>query len=347
MSIDISYHAFSPSKADEQWVNFAEDVLVLREKHKNYLAHREVQEKNTELRKEAYKTKYEPILKKKMKELFKLYEAEGLYIPGVDWHQDGPVMVDGRWGSYHPTDEEKMEYLLQYGPMFPKGLAKGGPVPGKFMYVEDKEEYQKLKEEVEAHRWDEVPNSVPEVEMAQVALTGRQAEMEKRGGIDYLAYEHEFDKNRLLGDLKLIDLHYGGIEPDLPESPAFFEPVLEAFGLKKLLEDAAFISYGELIADKNKWFDIYDSLSSEIIHERAMVMAKETGWEVGECEGYIRDFFMGMKPLMKFLKNNPDAFLTRYLYSEGIFEPKEAESFMTKRAEEKAEKYKGLIPPVL
>ena len=342
MSVDISYYAFSPSKADKKWEHFAEDILALRQKHKDYLPNREREEKIFKLRNEEYKSKYEPILIKKRKEFFKLYEDEGLYLPGVDWHKDGDALETGGWVHY-PTDEQKMEYMLNYGPMYPKGYVKGGSIAGKFMYIEDKEEYLKLKEEVESQGWDEINKKYPHEDehVPIIKLTDRQKQMDSNFQISYLTYEHEFNKQRLLGDLKMIDIHYGSIEAELPEPPAFFEPVLDVFGLKN--EQLR----GELVADSKVWFNLYDSLNNELIESHALATAKETDWPAEDCEVYIRDFFLGIKPLIKFLKDNPEALLTRFFYSEMKFEPKTTDQMLTRRAEKRAEEYKGLIPPVL
>ena len=338
MSVDISYHAFSPSKADEGWKHFAEDIVILR---KHSLEEKAIKDKLEEFAKktdEEYKTKYEPELVKKRKEIFKSYENEGLYIPDVDWNQDGVVLVNGSWGPYHPSDQEKMEYLLNFGMMYPKGYGRGDADKGKLMYKEDKQEYLALQQKVEEFRKNLMPKSQPEG-VKPLELAERQKELAWH--TDYLCYELKFDRQRLLYDLKMVDLNYGSIEPELPDSPAFFEPVIEEFDLIKGTE------LTELDTDKQKWFDVYNSLDSESIRSHALSIAEETGWEVEECEMYIRDFFIGMKPLIKILKDNPDALLMRQIHNDNVLDPKAAEDYMIKRAEAHIKEFKGILPPVL
>ncbi len=344
MSIDISYHAFNPSKADIGWESFAEDIVVLRKFGLVEKAKRERREEISKQIKEEYKTKYEPILIKKQKEIFKAYENEGLFIPDVNWNQDGAVLINGRFGPYHPSNEEKMDYLLSYGPLYPKGYTKGGGIPPKFMYVEDREEYSALIKEIEQKKLN-IKSLVAEDNTPQIKLSQRQESLKQGTDLDYLCYQKTYDEQRLLNDLQWVDLYYGGITAEFPDSAAFFEPVVDVFNLKENTGDG--LPYGQFIGDKQKWLDLYNILGKDIIHTHAIAMAKETDWEIEECEVYIKDFFIGMRPLVKFLKDNPDALLMRYIASDVVMEPESANLFMKGRAQIKESKYKNLIPPLL
>lgn len=131
MGVDLSYHAYSPSLADQNWEHFPEDILLLRKKYQDEKEYEKQQEEAGRPEREKHEAKlaeFEKALAEKTKEIFKRYEDEGLFISEVDWNQDEPAQVNGVWHNF-PTNKEKMEYMLVYGHCFQKDMVKAVQFP--------------------------------------------------------------------------------------------------------------------------------------------------------------------------------------------------------------------------
>lgn len=330
MSVDISYSSFNPVQADESWKNFGTDIVPVLayyiEKSKGRL---EVQS-HAEMIQKRWDTIFLPQLEKKRREIFKRYEEEGLYIPGVDWNEDHGITQDGE--EFHTTEDEKLDYLLNYGPLYPKGHFKGGPVQGKLMYTDDKKEYQDLDVKLKSE-WENSNQTAPELPPSSIQLSERQAKLNL--GMDFIR-EGEVDQEYVLSNLLRVDLFYGTIsQSEFPESANQYEPIVEEYGLYAGNE------IKEFVGNKEVWFGIYSDLNPSTIQQHARQISVETGWGAEDCEQYIREFFLGMKAIVRDLKNDPNTILLREV--SGDVEPEAVNALLQQRAKKHYEEYRKIL----
>lgn len=334
MSIDIAYYSFNPSRADQGWKNFASDIGPLIAYNTEERNKREQSEKRWAGRQNSWELIYEPRLSDKRKEIFKRYEEENLYIPGIKWSEEQGVKQDG--ASFYATEKEKMEYLLLYGPLYPQGHYKGGAVDPKFMYIDDKEEYQNLETKLKTE-WETDNDSAGEAGNSTIQLTERQKALNDGPSLNF-TYGKTIDEESVLEDLVGIDLFYGSTSNhDLPESASQYDPVLEEYGLLGGQQNQ------EFKGDLETWVKIYDQLNAETIHSHAMSMDKQTGWGTEECGQYIREFFQGMKGIIKDVKEGPNTVLVREVAGSGEVEPESANTLLQQRAQQHLKEYRNLI----
>ena len=329
MSIDISYFSFNADRADSEWVNFAEDIVPLMHNNRIRGARMEQSEDYTKLRLKEDETVWEPMRRKKRLEIFKLYEDEGLYIPGVDWEDQSPN------GNERPvTSKDKMEYLLIQGPLFPKGHSKVGPFPPKFMYVDDREDWQKFLKEIEKFQ-DEFlkKHSAVSRSIDPVELTERQKKLDDGASVSFTYGKS--DKKQIILDLINVDLFYGSVIDNFHEPASSYESVVEEYGLNDWGTDQSFES------DPQTWFDIYAELNPSSVEEHRKSLAEINDWDESETKGLIEDFFLGIKPLIKDLKDNPKSILIRCAQDD--LEPKSAQKLLKERAEKHYEQFKEII----
>jgi hypothetical protein len=108
--------------------------------------------------------------------------------------------------------------------------------------------------------------------------------------------------------LEKYDFENGSIEAVFPNDAngKEFFAVLEMYGLDTI-DDLFYM------ADTDHWIDIYENqLKPELIKAKAEEMAEAFNWNLDDCIELIRDFFIGMKPIIKDLKNNSSADLVEY-----------------------------------
>ena len=87
MSIDVNYYSFSPSRADQQWPHFIEDLSVLRKKHATWNQHR-ADSDAFDHKKEELEQQFEPRIAEIRSKIFDHFKKKGYMIPWVEWDKD-------------------------------------------------------------------------------------------------------------------------------------------------------------------------------------------------------------------------------------------------------------------
>lgn len=345
MSIDVNYYSFSPSRADKKWGHFIEDMTVLRKKN-SYQKEREknyhplgFSKKSAEI--EAH---FETLIEQARKKIFDHFNAKGYYIPWIEWNENQGVDNLGR--TFNMTDEDKMNYLLVYGCVYPKGTDLNEKNhPYSMLWTDAAElgnEYEKIKEEfdLEIAKLFETPR-VDLQEGEKVILNDRQEKLTEEVDLSYLIYEDAFNEEQLINDLKYLDIYYGSVVNEYFESPkiefTFLETIVDIFQLKN----------DNGIPTKEEWIRAFQNITTEKIQQATNVLMKELHWDEDEAGWGIRDYLRSVKPIAKDLKENPDAFFVRSYGGYNEVEPEKSESLLLERARMHAEKYKGLLQPVL
>ena len=203
------------------------------------------------------------------------------------------------------------------------------------MYIE------KIKEQEDAIEEFTKSFAVTPMKDKNIVLNQRQELLDTGAAVDYLKYENSFDQDQLISDLKYLDIYYGSVRDDYFENPKlefdFLENIIKAFNLK--IEEG--------LPTKEEWIKLFQNINSENIQKLDEYFAKKYGWSEGDAEGAIRDYLRSVRPVAKDLKETPDAFFIRVYGGGDDVEPKSAELLLLERAKKHAEKYKGLLKPVL
>ncbi len=142
-------------------------------------------------------------------------------------------------------------------------------------------------------------------------------------------------KNDLLSDLFRADLFLGSIQDELPFRGFDYNPVEEVYGIGYWGDGPGFIT------DISEWVKIYEGLSPKNIDEKTREIMEMMDWPWDGSDGLIREFFLGMKPLIKECKDNPESFLVKE--TNGEIEPSEIEVLIKKRVEQKYKEYKLIL----
>lgn len=359
MSIDVSYYSFSPSRADKQWSHFVEDISVLREKNKDWqskeISNDMLSEKKYERSEvDILHVQFESRINEMRKKIFRFFDEKGFIIPWVEWNSKT---------DFTNTDERKMEYLLNYGCVFSREtkkkdrknqyeiLEKNKNIP----YLTLSKDAPKLKEAYEQiiNEYDQAlkqlsdklqkERPVPVVDNLKpiVELNERQKEIDDEAIACYLTNNNIFNKEGLLDDLKILDLHYGAVVDQGFEMPKIEYTCLTALVLVYDLKTE------DDIPSREEWIRLFDNINDDLLKKAGSYLAKEYDWddEGGFLE--IKNYLRSIRPVIEDLKENLDAIFLRS-YDQGRFaEPLSAESFLLERAKKHMEEYKGKLPPVL
>lgn len=343
MSIDVSYFSFSPSRADTQWPHFIEDVSLLRKKHASWKQYEKDSQENNKKRSEI-ETDFEPRIREVRKKIFGHFNDQGYIIPWIEW--DSEEGQDRYGNPVHMTAEEKMEHLMLYGCVYPRGGDLGDKNIAYLMLRTDAPEleaaYKSIIEERDGavSRFIQSPHTAP-TEEKSVVLTSRQKALDDGVDMSYLKYEDAFDAKQLLSDLKYLDIYYGSVSND-----GFENPRIE-YNLREVLSKLLHSKSKDGVSTRDEWVHVFQNVNSEIVREAANRLAKEMGWERDEAEQEIMDYLRSVRPVVKDLKETSDAiFIISYGGAEEV-EPKNIDELLLDRAKEHAEKYRGLLPPVL
>lgn len=343
MSVDVNYYSFSPSRADEQWPNFVEDVSVLRKKHATWHKYEEDTDRYHEKAKEI-KTHYELLLKQIRKKIFNHFNDKGFVIPWVEWGQEYGTDEHGMPCRY--ADEDKMEYLKIYGCVYPRGTNIHDKNHPYLMLRTDapelEEEYDKIiSERDEAIAGLTRATTITPSEDKGVVLNKRQGLLDSGTDLSYLKYENVFDEESLINSLKELDIYYGSVSNEY-----FEEPKLEYFILENLIK-AYHLKTEDKLPTKDEWIRLFQNLISNNFQEACVELMKEMDWDKDAAEWTIKDYLRSVRSVVKDLKKTPDSFFFRFYGGDIEVEPLNAESLLTERARIHAEKYKGLLKPVL
>lgn len=339
MSIDVDYFSFSPSRADKNWPHFIEDIFLLRKKHVSWdkyeKAERQYQEEKVKTE-ASFKQSIDEIRKK----IFDHFDNKGYIIPWIEWDKN-----EGTNEQRNPitmTDEDKMEYLRWYGCVYPRSAKIGDKnIPCLLLGTdvpELKEAYEKIIKERD-NAISQLPRpTVSSMENQDFVLNKHQSAIDAHAHLNYLIYENNFDHNHLIFDLKMLDIHYGSVRSEYFEEPKSENILLDLF-----------IGQGEhkLPDNKNELLKSFQNITPEIIQEKSQHLMRQTGWNKNEAESIIKDYLRSVGPAIEDLKETQDAIFIRFYGGNGEVEPVSAESLLLARAKNHAEKYKGLLPPVL
>lgn len=341
MSIDVNYYSFSPSRADKQWPNFIEDVSVLRKKHSTWHKYekdtQDFQKKRAEI-----ETNFEPRISEIRKKIFDFFDQKGYIIPWVEWNTNQGTDRHGNPTTI--TDEDKMGYLNVYGCVYPRGSdLKNKDVPYLMLRIPELEESynQIINERNEAIEQLRKQVTITPTNDKSVTLNKRQEELDSNTDLSYLKYENTFDNNQLIFDLKNLDIYYGSVINDYFEDPKLEYTYLEA------LVAVYNLNTENNIPTREEWIRLFQNISNEKIQEVCVRLANELNWDKNEAEWAVKDYLRSVRPVVKDLKEQPDAIFVRMYGGEIEVEPKNAEIILIERAKKNATKYKGQLLPAL
>lgn len=343
MSIDVNYYSFSPSRADEQWPHFVEDVSVLRKKHSTWHKH----EKDTldfQKKQTGIETNFEPRISEIRKKIFDFFDQKGYIIPWVEWNTSQGT--DRHGNPMTITDEDKMEYLKIYGCVYPRGSDLNNKDVPYLMLRMDAPELEESYNQITNERNEAIEQlrkqaTITPTNNKSVALNKRQEELDSNTDLSYLKYENTFDNKQLIFDMKSLDIYYGSIVNEYFEDPKLEYTYLEA------LVAVYNLNTENNIPIREEWIRLFKNISNEKIQEVGERLANELNWDKNEAEWAIKDYLRSVRPVVKDLKEQSDAIFIRMYGGEIEVEPKNNEIILIERAKKNATKYKGQLPPVL
>lgn len=342
MSIDVNYYSFSPSRADNLWPHFVEDVSVLRKKHSTWHKH-EIDTQEFQIKRTEIETNFEPRISEIRKKIFSFFDQKGYIIPWVEWNTDQGT--DKYGNPMTITDEDKMEYLKVYGCVYPRGADLMNKDVPYLMLRMDAPELEKSYDQI-INECNKTINQLSKqaiiapMDDKSVALNKRQEELDSNTDLSYLKYEHAFDSNELNFDLMNLDLYYGSVVNEYFEDPkleyAYLEVLIAVFDLKT----------ENNVPTREEWIRLFQNISNEKIQEVSERLANKLNWDNNEAGLAITDYLRSARPVVKDLNENPNSIFIRF-YAGEIVEPKNAEAILLERAKKHAVQYKGQLPPVL
>ena len=334
MSITVNYYSFSPSRADQKWVNFVEDILVLRKKHCTFKEHHENSLKQAE-QVEKIRQEFEPEIQTIQKKIFDVFIEKGYVVPrGWTNLDDSLSLRDSAW-----RDEEKMEYLAAYGPMYKLGSnSRDKNTPYMMLHIDTpelaKEYYEKIGERQSAIEKFLGASATTPHEDTSIILNERQENLDHGLSTGYLKYEDKFNEKELLYALKSIDLYYGAVRNE------YFDDDEAEYSLLESSVKSAQLEVEDDLPTKMAWIQFFSSINTEKILKIAALL------ETDPEEVYV--YLKNIRPVIKDLKDTPDAIFVRDYNEMDIgVQPENAEKLLEERAKKHMEEYRGLIKPVL
>lgn len=169
----------------------------------------------------------------------------------------------------------------------------------------------------------------------------------------------EYNPTELLLDLMEADLAYGSVRDDFynadnfeyegneQNEDVFVDALISVYGLTSEKN----CSTNQKLPTRQGWISVFENISREKINALAEYVAPElyTRNEIAQedCVGCVTAFLKTIRPVVKDLKENPDAFFVR------IYEGCDPEmlpgdkKILDARAVKHAADFKGSLPPVL
>ena len=344
MSIDVNYYSFSPSRADKHWLNFVEDFTVLRQKHAPWKQHEAESDNYRKKQKEA-EANFEPQISAIRKKIFDHFDTQGYVIPRIEWNSDIGVDESGS-PVFTMTDKDKMEYLLVYGCVYPRGVDLTRKDNPYLMLRTDAPELEEKYRKIISKRQDTLAKAaniaiISPSQDAGIVLTEHQKKLYDEASLGYLIYENIYDNTGLTRDLKAMDIFYGSFANEYFENPkiesSFLESLIEYF---KLENDQG-------IPKKKEWIRAFQNINPMAVQEMGKIISKEYHWETDEADSAVTDYLQSVRPVVKDLKETPDAIFVRVYGGYPEAEPTSAEATLIERARKHASEFKGSLPPVL
>lgn len=343
MSVDVDYCSFSPSRADKQWKYFVEDFSILRRKHAPFNQYqKDLQQQQDEIDRinKFYQTEIDAIIKK----IFDHFDAKGYIIPWIEWSSNLGKDKYGR--KKIMENEDKIDYLLVYGCVHPRGSNPDDKNLPYLMLNTDAPELKSLydakvveKDEAIKTLTQSFKNALSNEE--EINLNERQIALDEGNDSSYLKYENIYDYNQLILDLKYLDIYYGSIRNE------YFENPKTEFLFLNLLVKAYDFEAQQGLPSKNDLIKLYKNILEKNTKELSDNVMKQFVCNNKEAESIIKDFFRSIKPVLKDLSETPDAYFIRYYGGYDQVEPQDVEILLIERAKKHAEEYKGLLKPVI
>lgn len=358
MSNHVNYFSFSPSRADKQWSHFREDIkniAVMRKRNSARIQEFKEREED-EKDKQEVNAEVQPLVIKFRTEVFKYFNSRGYVIPGVEWDKDLGTDESGR--KFFISAADKMHYLLGQRPVFPRGVNPHDENAPRLFFQLDafppylQEMMKELDEKIEnldrqkiQNRRRERAKNVPiSKEDSAIIFSEKLANLEGAGGLDYLGGQNSFDYENLISDLKILDVYYGSVEDGGLDDREGEDT--ERVYVKALIKMYELESEHDL-PTREAWIKVFEKLTKEKIMELAEQVKIELGWSLKEAEKGVVCYLKGVRPVVKDLKETPDAAVVRRYEGEDFEFSQVTKSLLLERAKKHAEEYKGLLPPVL
>lgn len=328
MSVSISYYSFSPSRADQGWKFFIEDITAINDHEKIPWEEKKLKVTQT----------FQPKIDAVLQEIFSFFDTKGFIIPGIEWDKEEGVKKDGT--SFHLDNEMKIAYLLDFGRTYPRTTDLNtvdftkDQIP--FMLLEKDapellEKYQQVLMD-RSKTIDEVLRGTSSMIIKGVGptLNERQQRLYNNDCLGRLD-DSESSKKETLQALMFIDVMYGSVVNDYFEDPkleyACLEGLVAAYDLK----------VEENFPTKESWLYLFQNLNPDGIKAAAI--------KADIPVGVIADYLYAIRPVIKDLRETPDTQCLSIFNGEG-FTPPSAVQFLMKRAEEHYKTFKGKIPSI-
>ena len=315
----------------------------MRKRHSTWHRH-EADKKEFDLMQGEIEESFKSRITNVRKEIFDFFDKLDYIIPWVEWDEETGTNKFGN--PVHASDEEKMEYLKEYGCVYQRGVDLNDKNTPCLMLRKDAPELEAAYDRIITERNQAIEHLRKEFIIAPikdetVELNICQKELDSNTYLSYFKYENAFDNGQMIYSLKELDVYYGSVKND-----SFEEPKLEYACLEALI--AAFkLKTEDNVPTREEWIRLFQNISDEKIREAGEKLASEIRMQQDEAERLIKDYLRSVRPVAKDLQETPDAIFCRYYWSETELEPKEAESLLIERAKKHAADYKGQLPPVL
>jgi hypothetical protein len=190
-----------------------------------------------------------------------------------------------------------------------------------------------------------IPNGEynPQNERQDIVLNSRQDALYNIG-LDYLLCGQVYDFQRLIYDLKEIDLYYGSVLSggynEAGDEMIFLEGIRQATNLETDKET----KYPSQ-PTKNGWIEFYSNINNETVDKIVDCIVVEAGWELRGTKSLLMEYLHFTRPVILDLKQTPDSIFLSYY--DGSATPESADEILKARAEANASKFKNILPPVL
>lgn len=160
--------------------------------------------------------------------------------------------------------------------------------------------------------------------------------------MEYLIHEDAFAEERLIGELKDVDVFHGSIRGGHFEDNRVAVAIIES-----LLSKTFHLKSDDGIPLGSEWVRLYQKMDKNTLAKLSQTIAKEYECDEAEATEYALEFFTSMRPIVKDLKENPDSIFVMSFGGDDRCYPKSADKIIEKRAKEHMKKCKGVLPPVL
>lgn len=310
MSEDIYYHAFSPTKADKEWVQAKKDMKVITEKIKevtpnDYESPKAREKKFLQMRKE-----HDAYLEKLGKPLLRALVEQGKD-EGIKDYRDVVKLVE-------VVPDNSDQYNVADARYRPAQLAERITISSG--NTKDEDEYLKtflrFRDEEDKAKYD---TDVPEPESG--ALNKRQQEILSK--LWDVFYSPEVTKKQLLHELVALDLFLGATTVEIEETRLEYD-IIEALMLYMDMET------DDNLPTRKEWIRLIKEKDIEALQKT--VEAIQDGIGQVHARSVLHDYLRNILPVVKKLNENNDAIFVRVVEGSNI-RPASAQKMLLYRAQ--------------